>query len=303
MEHHGGPVYYYLGVLAVGFAPWSVFLGLAGWYAATKRAPCPTFAAAEESVGLPASYRFLWSWVLVTFVFFSLAGTKLPNYILPLYTPLAILTAHFFERWRAGAIQPPAWALHLSVACFASVGVATSLALLTAAGSIRLQTLPGLRFAGLETGAVLGVVPVLGAAAAWWCLFARLRSGLVIGLTASSVVFLGGLFTWGTVALDAYKAPRALVQASDAQQTDHEIRVGCYQYYQPSLVFYCRREVLRLESEEQVREFLRCPLPVYLFLPATVWEKLEASVNGPCHLLARHSDLYRRCEVVVVRNR
>ena len=32
MEHHGGPVYYYLAVLAIGFAPWSAFLGLAGWY-------------------------------------------------------------------------------------------------------------------------------------------------------------------------------------------------------------------------------------------------------------------------------
>src|SRR5262245_30950113 len=31
MESHSGPIYYYLVVLLVGLAPWSVFLGLAGW--------------------------------------------------------------------------------------------------------------------------------------------------------------------------------------------------------------------------------------------------------------------------------
>src|SRR5262249_43034489 len=33
MEGHRGPPYYYVGVLLVGFAPWSVFLGLALWHA------------------------------------------------------------------------------------------------------------------------------------------------------------------------------------------------------------------------------------------------------------------------------
>src|SRR5262249_43658781 len=33
MEGHQGPPYYYLVVLLLGFAPWSVFLALALWYA------------------------------------------------------------------------------------------------------------------------------------------------------------------------------------------------------------------------------------------------------------------------------
>ncbi|HLJ92344.1 MAG TPA: glycosyltransferase family 39 protein [Gemmataceae bacterium] len=314
MEHHSGPVFYYLGVLALGFAPWSVFLGLAGWYATGKRAreddpPSArlSFQPAAEWTegrrpGLPAGYRFLWCWIAVTFGFFSLASTKLPNYILPLYPPLAILTAHFLQRWRAGTIRPPAWVLHLSIAGFALVGVATSLALLIAAGTIPIPALHGFPLAGLRTWAALGIVPVLGAAAAWRCLYTGHRSGLVLCVTVASIAFIGGLFTWGSVALDAYKAPRALVQTGKVQQTDREIRVGCYQYFQPSLVFYCRREVRRLENDEQVLEFLRSPLPTYLFLPATVWERLQTSVRGAHHLLARHSDLYRRCEVVIVAN-
>jgi 4-amino-4-deoxy-L-arabinose transferase-like glycosyltransferase len=302
MEHHSGPVYYYLGVVALGFAPWSAFLGLTAWYGTAGRVRNEPRHTSTE-VGLLPCYRFLWCWITVYFLFFSLAGTKLPNYILPLYAPLAILTARFLDRWRTGAIQPANWALHLSVACFALIGLGTAAALLVAGGVIRLPILHGWRLAGLASWALVGTFPVLGAAAAWYSLWRRHRGGLVLSATVSSVLFIGALFACGTVAVDAHKAPRALVQAAQAQQADHDIRVGCYQYFQPSLVFYCRREVQRLESEEQVLDFLRCPLPVYLFMPATAWEKLQTRVCAPYQLLARHSDLYRQCEVVVVRNR
>ena len=115
----------------------------------------------------------------------------------------------------------------------------------------------------------------------------RHRSGLLICVTVSAIAFIGGLFTWGTVALDAHKAPRALTQAAHVQQTDHDIRVGCFEYFQPSLVFYCRREVQRLESAEQVLEFLRSPLPVYLFVPATVWDRGAKTRRNSCRRTPR----------------
>jgi 4-amino-4-deoxy-L-arabinose transferase-like glycosyltransferase len=300
MEHHSGPVYYYFGVLALGFAPWSAFLGLAVWYATAR-------TAREESqqgtLSLSASSRFLWSWIAVYFLFFSLASTKLPNYILPVYAPLAILTARFLECWRLGTIQPAGWAVHVSVACFALIGVVTSVAFLIAAGILHLPLTHGVQFGGLASLAVLGVLPIAGAAAAWFCLWQRQRGGLIVSATASAVLFTGGLFAWGSVALDAQKAPRALVLDAHAQQITSEVRVGAYQYFQPSLVFYCRREVQRLESEDQVLEFLRCPLPVYLFMPLTVWQQLKTKIGLPYQVLAQHSDLYRRCQVVVVANR
>jgi 4-amino-4-deoxy-L-arabinose transferase-like glycosyltransferase len=302
MEHHGGPIYYYLGVVAIGFAPWSAFLGLAGWYASGRwaRADAPTIASDRSS---PARYCFLWCWIAVYFIFFSLAGTKLPNYILPLYAPVAILTARWFVRWREGTIVPPAWALYSSIAAFALVGIATSAALLVIGGAVSLPALHVRQLNGLAVWAVLGLLPVVGAAAAWWQLRRPRRRGILVSLTATSIVFIGGFFALGSLALDNHKAPRTLIQTAQAQQTDRDIRVGCYQYFQPSLVFYCRREVQRFQNERQVLEFLRCPLRVYLFLPATTWTNLQSKVSGPHHLVARHEDLYRHCEVVVVMNR
>jgi hypothetical protein len=200
-------------------------------------------------------------------------------------------------------MRPASWALHLSIAAFAFVGLATSCGFLVAGGVFRVPALHGWRLEGLAVWAVLGALPVLGAGAAWWWFWRQRRDVMVVSIAASSILFTAGLFTWGSVAIDAHKAPRALVQIAQAQQTDRDIRVGCYQYFLPSLVFYCRREVKHLDTEEQVLEFLRCPLTVYLFVPATLWEKLEAKVCGPHRLVARHRDLYRSCEVVVAMNR
>jgi 4-amino-4-deoxy-L-arabinose transferase-like glycosyltransferase len=297
MENHRGPIFYYLGVLVLGFAPWSIFLGPASWFALGKH------ARNDGEMDSPALYRFLWCWIMVYLVFFSLAGTKLPNYILPIYAPIALLIARSLNRWQRGTIQRPTWALHVSLGCLMLMGIGTSLAMLLAGGVIDLPILHSKHLPGLENGAILGMLPAAGAVIAWWCLRRQNRGGVVLATATVAVLFTGALLAWGGVAVDAHKAPRVLVELSQARQTEREVRVGCYQYFQPSLVFYCQREVQRLDSEAQALEFLRCPLQVYLFVPASAWRSLEGKVRGPYHLLAQQRDLYRRYEVVVVTNR
>ena len=89
----------------------------------------------------------------------------------------------------------------------------------------------------------------------------------------------------------------------EAQKSDPEIRMASYDYFQPSLVFYSRREVSRLQTEPEVREFLRTPLPVYLFIPAATWEELQTRISTPNRPIGRHRDLYRNCDVLVITNR
>jgi 4-amino-4-deoxy-L-arabinose transferase-like glycosyltransferase len=294
MENHRGPVYYYLAVLILGFAPWSAFLGLAGWFAWGKRA--------QQDSALVTGYRFLGCWIAIYLVFFSLAATKLPNYILPIYAPLALLTARFLERWCRRLIQPPGWALNVSLACVGLMGVGTTFAVLAAAGWIDLPKLRERLLPGLAPWAFLGPLLLVGATAAWWCQRRQQPVGSAVSVAATALFFTGALAAAGILALDRHKAPRPLVQISGARQTETEVRVGCYQYFQPSLVFYCRREVHQLFSDDKALEFLRCPLPAYLFVPAEVWANLEKRAAFPTYLLGRHYDLYRHCEVVVVGN-
>jgi hypothetical protein len=216
---------------------------------------------------------------------------------------MALLLGRFLDRWHRGVLQPPAWSIRLSLASLVVMGVAIAFALLVASDVIAMPRLHGQRLPGMQYFAFLGLVPILGAIGVWWCLRRQEQNGVIGNLTV-----MAGLFTWllavdAAPAIDVFKAPRPLAQQSQANDTTREIRVGCYRYYQPSVVFYCRREVSIWKDEQEAVEFLRCPLPVYLFLPATVWENLQHRVPNACHTVACHRDLYRNCEVVVVSNR
>jgi 4-amino-4-deoxy-L-arabinose transferase-like glycosyltransferase len=328
MEHHGGPPYYYLIVLLVGLAPWSIFLAPVVWYSLAKRAPTDSQRTDEwqltrsqqsrrlslvtghsaaacpeaDSNCLPLCYRYLWCWVVVYLVLFSIANTKLPNYILPMYPPAALLTARFLKRWQAGVLSPPGWIVSTSFSCLFLIGAVTALALLAAGGLLPLPAVHVRIFPGIEIWAAVGIIPMLGAVTAWWCWYAGHLKRMLVCLTASAILFIGIILNGGGAAVDDFKAPRALVAASGARDEYSEIRVGTYQYFQPSLVFYCRREVRSFDSEDRSIEFLRSPLTVFLFMPSEVWDNLKAKVHGPVRLLARHLDLYRNCEVVVVTN-
>jgi 4-amino-4-deoxy-L-arabinose transferase-like glycosyltransferase len=77
VHKHPGPFYYYLPVLLIGFFPWSGLL-LPALGRVSRRSPADLF---------------LLCWALVPFAFFSVAGSKLPGYILPIVAPLAVLMA------------------------------------------------------------------------------------------------------------------------------------------------------------------------------------------------------------------
>jgi 4-amino-4-deoxy-L-arabinose transferase-like glycosyltransferase len=292
LENHAGPIFYYPLVLLLGFLPWSVFLGPAAWYGCRSAKACQ-----------PAAFRFLWCWIGVYLVFFSSSGTKLPNYILPLYPAAALLTASFLDGWRRGTLEPQTWVLRLSLVLLALAGVAVSVGLLVVGGVIPLAALQGRVLPGLGIGAALGLVIVAGAAASWWCLRRHFRGAFISVFGTTAVVFIAALAAWGAPALNVHKAPRAVARIIAAHQTEREIRIGSYRYFQPSLVFYAHRRVDSMEEEEKTLELLAYPLSVYLIVPAGVWNDLQGKVRTPCRVLGRQRDFYRHCDVLVVTNR
>jgi 4-amino-4-deoxy-L-arabinose transferase-like glycosyltransferase len=83
VHNHPGPPWYYVPVLLAGVFPWSGLAVPALWRTS------PRASAAD---------RFVVLWLVLPFVFFSLAGSKLPGYILPCVPPLAILTGRLADR-------------------------------------------------------------------------------------------------------------------------------------------------------------------------------------------------------------
>ncbi len=297
MEGHGGPAIYYLVCLLVGFAPWSVFLGPTVFYAIGKRRDTD-----DERVSTDA-YRFLWCWMLVYLLFFSASATKLPNYVLPACVPLAILTGTYLDRWRRQAVMPPVWVPRLSLVCLALVGTGVAVGPMLVSGKIDAPFLRGRSLPGLEVWAIVGIVPVVGALIGWWCLQRDDRRGYVAAMASTAGLFVAVLAAGAAAAVDAHKAARPLMAVLPPGLNEREIRIGCYEYYQPSLVFYSRREVTRLATETEAVAFLNYPMEVYLLMPATLWNAVAPRLSGNERVLARHDDLYLGREVVLVTNR
>jgi 4-amino-4-deoxy-L-arabinose transferase-like glycosyltransferase len=86
MHHRSQPAWYFIPVLIAGTWPW-LFAVAAGWVAAFRR-PGAAFSPA----------LFLGLWALVVLAFFSVSGSKLPPYILPLVPALAVLAGGFLAR-------------------------------------------------------------------------------------------------------------------------------------------------------------------------------------------------------------
>ena len=297
-EDHSGPVFYHAAALFALFAPWSVFLVGAVWYgvAGARR---PVGAAAEHG----RAYRFVLCWFAAYLAFFSLAATKLPNYVLPLYPALAILTARFLTRWRDDAAPLPRWLMPAAAGGMLAVAAAVGLGLLVAGGAVPVLPAKARVFPGLERWAVLGLVPLLAAGLMGWFLRRGDRRGFVSATAACSVAFVGLLAAFPARVMDDYKAPRGLVADSGVADPTRDVRAGSYDWFQPSVVFYARREVQRLESPEQCAAFLATPTPGYLFVPEPTWNRWVADrVTVPHRVVARRFDFYKNCDVLVVAN-
>ncbi len=94
-EGHTGGLLYYIPVLFFGLFPWSGFL------------PCVFAKPATEFVSKnkAAINKFLIIWLATPLILFSIAKTKLPNYILPVFPPMAVLIGAYLD----GIIRKNAW--------------------------------------------------------------------------------------------------------------------------------------------------------------------------------------------------
>ncbi|MGH7708735.1 MAG: ArnT family glycosyltransferase [Vulcanimicrobiaceae bacterium] len=87
IENQSGPIWYYLPVVVLGFFPWFAFL-------------LPALVDAARAGRNPdrSLERLAVVWAIAPLIFFSLAKTKLPNYIALELPALAFLVAVWFDR-------------------------------------------------------------------------------------------------------------------------------------------------------------------------------------------------------------
>lgn len=289
-DHHGSP-FYYLIALCVGLFPGSLFLAASIWHTGLRL---------RESGEDRSAVRFLVVWFAIFFVAFSIVRTKLPNYILPLYPAAVLLTAWTLERWRTGAFVLHRGFVGLSVGIFAIVGVAITLAALQLGGAVDLGIPQPWTAPDLAHWCWIGVFPVLGAIVATVYLVRRQRDGVLTSLTVASIACVASIAAGALTPFNVVKPQASLAALLPADHEFREVRLGAFCYERPTLVYYCRREVRRLVTDEQAYGFLAEPLPAYMFIEQTRWENLASRMPPGVHVLGSYPDFYLNGRPILV---
>ena len=234
LEGHGGERWlglpYYLAVIAIGFAPGSVWL--------------PMGIARLRTMEDRHARVLLLAWLFVPTLGFSLSATRLPHYVLPAWPALALIVAGAAasdlssstreRRWIAWASLVSAWTLAASALVLAAV-----------------VPIAAARLAAFAVGAVL----VIGGGAAWWLARRGQTSGSLFASvgTAGVTLFLCAMSL--APSLEPLKiSPRlaAMIRGAAAPS----VPISTFDYEEPGLDFYLDRAPIgRLGSPADVDDW------------------------------------------------
>lgn len=276
ISSHGGPLWFYVPVLLVGFFPWCGSLPSALWRAARvarrRRAVSPAERLTVTCL----------CWFVGVFVFFSLAGTKLPSYLFPAFPALALLVG-------SGGMKDeavPPWVSKLGSWLIGLTGCALAAAFFLVPWIFEWAR-PAAR------GVLDGVPPPASLA---WGLGGLLLAGTLAGLIAKGhrqPAVLAGMMA-GLILSAGAAAPRAYAIVQGAlREFSEEARqilgpgdpVLVYGLNAPSVVFYANRRVTPLGSDdlgklaETVRRLTDAGRPVVVITRSALAPRL-AGVQG-----------------------
>ena len=258
MDNHSGPVYYYLLALLIGLFPWSIYGGpavLHWWRDVRRQVPDRT------------ALVFAGCWAGVYVGLFSLAGTKLPNYVLPAFPALALLLARFVdgalfrETREIQHLRRPVLISLVGLATtgfILSIGLPAFLSLASKSGS------PAERWQVAESTldilnwlAWLGVPLLAGGLVAIW-LAGRGRLTEAIGTASlASVLFIGSFHLVLVPRVDQFQTPQEMAQLYRMGRESGEDQLAMYGFFRPSMVYYGKSPIHQCNNRGDVRRFLR----------------------------------------------
>jgi 4-amino-4-deoxy-L-arabinose transferase-like glycosyltransferase len=294
MENHRGPIVYYLPVIAVGFFPWSIFA-------------MPTVLHSVFAPRDRARHLFVMCWAGWMIGFFSIASTKLPNYVLPAYPALALMTASWLTAWATRTDTLSRRWPRLAFGTLATVGVLLMVCLPAAAvhigGQPLLQKLGVNPVLGPDLRRLfwLGFVPLIGGVVGYLLATRDRRVAAVWTSAAASTLFTASVLIIAAVALNPHQTSAPLASAFHRQHhSPGDLHVGSFRHSPPSLIFYAQQHVDRLKSASEAANYLAAEGPRYLVTTDAGLKQLEAESDSAIRVVDRRPRFPRTGEVLVV---
>ncbi len=277
LQGHSGFLGLYVISILVGWFPWTGLLAAMLWFGSWRLQ-----ALREEPVRL-----FMLCWIGMYILFFSVASTQLPNYVLPVFPAAAILMAWGWafasDIVRQKAITWLAWtALVLSLGILIGGGLAIE------------------KMWPAEGYYILAMLPMLLVSLLWllkkeWLMNKQmdLRLLLVAAMALSMLLLTG----WSLKGVDHNKISSQLAgKASEAGFDGSEL--ATFRYFQPSLLFYHGGRLPVLSDARQVGEWMGEGKAVVM--PQGTLEELPKEIIPYLIVHARVHGMYARRWLLLV---
>lgn len=230
ISSHSGPFYFYFGILFLGFFPWVAFLPGGLWHSIKDR------LKPENNI-----YLLCAVWVSFVFIFFTIARTKLPNYIFPLFAPAAILAGGQIASIIKGIGSPKKGGLWFLIAISAifSIGV-FALPFIDVRMDIKLPD-----YVFFSVGAVFLITALCGVYA-----MKNARNGFIaIGCLAAVLIIVLRLYAVPPVNIALQKDLYEL--SHYAGKCGKDTMLATYEINKPSIPFYAGRKAVKIERAQQ----------------------------------------------------
>lgn len=230
VHNRAGPWYYFIPLLLVGILPWLGILFQALWRGFRTQATRfqPT--------------RMLALWSVVIFVFFSVSGSKLPSYILPIFPALALLLARYLQEVGDKAVKIAA----ALVALICAVG----LFFVPRVGQMGNGYEAPLYQAHMPWVAAAVSLALAGSVAAW--LMARRSHGHAALMLGASTFLAGQLAMLGHEPLGRYAAGVEHIPAIEAELKQPGTPLYSVGRYEQSLPFYLQHTLILVEHADEM---------------------------------------------------
>jgi 4-amino-4-deoxy-L-arabinose transferase-like glycosyltransferase len=240
---HTGPWFYYFLALTLGFAPWSHFIPLSLWRSIKQLTT--NYKLQNNSAEL-----LILCFVIPAFIVFSIAKTKIPNYILPLYPFLAMMVGKLWADFLDD--NSTFKSMLISHLCLAVVVILVFIAAVIAGSQYT-----GLYQAMLPQLTLLGLVMAVGSIASilLFCSQRYLASFYVLPIMVFALTFILTIQTLPMI--ENYKGTKELGQKVAAVIKPNE-QIAAYNVgNRPGIVFYNVKPVIYLKNEKELAAFLK----------------------------------------------
>lgn len=290
---HRAPIWFFVPAFLAGFFPWSGFT-VSGLIRPERRSqretpqggsdvdtlvPPPT----HQASALDETLAFLRVWFWVVFIFFSLSGSKLVSYILPLYPAAALLAGFEAARVRHGGERMNGLIVGTLVACVVALAAwallrwpEPAIAMIEKYSRTPLQLEPQDRLLLARASLVpLAVAPLLVLAAG--LALARRAFASVAALIGASAVLVLLTLTVGAPVIQqkSIGSLHSLSRRAGALAEEHGVIVIAMDgLRRPSVLFYLPDRLIR---ERRILEID----------PGDVSEAISSTATGPVLIICR----------------